>query len=77
MDNQIGKRKSIPKTTRQKVYDKYNGHVEFDFGSAMMDETIIGSLVFQTIFTRFEELKSHSDDFELTFTMEQKINDNG
>ena len=29
MDNQIGKRKSIPKTTRQKVYDKYNGHCAY------------------------------------------------
>jgi len=57
-----------------------NGHVNWDFGvqgPRMMDETIIASLVYQTIFMRFEKLKLHSDDFELVFTIEEKKNDNG
>lgn len=51
-----------------------NGSVEWNFGYKMLDETIIASLVFQTIFMRFKQLTTFSNDFTIDFTMEDTIN---
>ena len=53
-----------------------NDKVEWTFGNyKMLDETIIASLVFQTIFMKFKELTAYSDDFTIDFTMEKTGND--
>lgn len=52
-----------------------NGSVEWDFGYKMLDETIIASLVFQTIFMRFKQLTTFSNDFTIDFTMEDAISE--
>ena len=51
-----------------------NGNVEWNFGYKMLDETVIASLVFQTVLMRFKELTILSSDFTIDFTMEDKIN---
>jgi hypothetical protein len=51
-----------------------NGNVEWNFGYKMLDETVIASLVFQTVFMRFKKLTMLSSDFTIDFTMEVKIN---
>ena len=51
-----------------------NGNVEWDFGYKMLDETVIASLVFQTVFMKFKELTMYSTDFTIDFTMEETIN---
>lgn len=51
-----------------------NGNVEWNFGFKMLDETVIASLVFQTVFMRFKKLTMLSSDFTIDFTMEDKIN---
>ena len=52
-----------------------NDKVEWTFGNYnMLDETIIASLVFQTIFMEFKEMTAYSDDFTIDFTMESTIN---
>lgn len=51
-----------------------NGNVEWNFGYKMLDETVIASLVFQTVFVRFKALVMLSSDFTIDFTMEDKIN---
>ena len=51
-----------------------NGNVEWNFGYKMLDETVIASLVFQTVLIRFKELTILSSDFTIDFTMEDKIN---
>lgn len=51
-----------------------NGNVEWDFGYKMLDETVIASLVFQTVFMKFKELTMYSTDFTIDFTMEEAIN---
>lgn len=54
-----------------------NDKVEWTFGKyEMRDETIIASLVFQTIFMKFKELTCIVDDFTIDFTMESTINQN-
>lgn len=73
--------KRIMSKTTIKVSHK-NGHtvmsndkVEWTFGNYnMLDETIIASLVFQTIFVKFKEMAAYSDDFTIDFTMESTIN---
>lgn len=54
-----------------------NGDVEWTFGSMMLDETVIASLVFQTVFTKFKELASRSDDFSIEFSMDIVMNKDG
>jgi len=55
-----------------------NDKVEWTFGDhKMLDETIIASLVFQTIFMRFKELTTYSSDFTIDFTMESFVNQEG
>ena len=51
-----------------------NGNVEWDFGYKMLDETVIASFVFQTVFMKFKELTMYSTDFTIDFTMEETIN---
>lgn len=51
-----------------------NGNVEWNFGYKMLDETVIASLVFQSVFMRFKKLTMLSSDFTIDFTMEYKIN---
>ena len=51
-----------------------NGNVEWNFGYKMLDETIIASLVFQTVFMEFKKLTAYSSDFTIDFTMEDTIN---
>jgi hypothetical protein len=41
----------------------------------MCDETIIASLVFQTIFMKFRQLTTFSEDFSIEFTMEETVNE--
>ena len=50
-----------------------NGNVEWDFGYKMLDETVIASLVFQTVFMKFKELSMYSTDFTIDFTMESNL----
>jgi hypothetical protein len=50
-----------------------NGNVEWNFGYKMLDETVIASLVFQTVFMRFKKLTMLSSDFTIDFTMEDRI----
>ena len=52
-----------------------NGVVEWNFGYKMLDETVIASIVFQTIFLKFKELTKYSIDFTIDFTMEERIKD--
>ena len=52
-----------------------NGVVDWKFGGKMLDETVIASIVFQTIYTSFREAKEHSDNFTINFTMEEIINE--
>lgn len=42
----------------------------FQFGDKMLDETIIASLVFQTIYMSFKELCEQKKNFEMNLTME-------
>lgn len=42
----------------------------FQFGDKMLDETIIASLVFQTIYMSFKELREQKENFEMKLTME-------
>ena len=52
-----------------------NDKVEWTFGNYnMLDETIIASLVFQTIFVKFKEMTLCGSDFTIDFTMESTIN---
>ena len=43
---------------------------EFKFGGKMLSETVIASLVFQTVYMKFEELRNVSGDFEISLTMD-------
>lgn len=52
-----------------------NGVVEWNFDYKMLDETVIASIVFQTIFLKFKELTMYSTDFTIDFTMEERIKD--
>ena len=42
----------------------------FQFGDKMLDETIIASLVFQTVYMSFKELRQVKENFEMKLTME-------
>ena len=43
---------------------------EFKFGGKMLSETVIASLVFQTVYMKHEELRNVSDNFEISLTMD-------
>lgn len=43
---------------------------EFKFGGKMLSETVIASLVFQTVYLNFEKLHYVSDNFEINLTMD-------
>ena len=43
---------------------------EFKFGGKMLSETVIASLVFQTVYMNFEKLRDVSDNFEISLTMD-------
>ena len=43
---------------------------EFKFGGKMLSETVIASLVFQTVYMNFEKLRNVSEDFEISLTMD-------
>ena len=46
---------------------------EFKFGGKMLSETVIASLVFQTVYMKFEELRNVSGDFEISLTMDYTV----
>ena len=46
---------------------------EFKFGGKMLSETVIASLVFQTVYMNFEELRNVSDNFEISLTMDYTV----
>ncbi len=73
-------RKKISKTTftlthKNGCTEMYNDKVKWTFGYEMCDETIIASLVFQTIFMKFRQLTTFSEDFSIEFTMEETVNE--
>ena len=43
---------------------------EFKFGGKMLSETVIASLVFQTVYMNFEKLRNVSENFEISLTMD-------
>ena len=51
-----------------------NGVKTWEYDPSMMDETIIASLIFQTVFVRFNTLTEFSGDFSVKLTMDVKIN---
>lgn len=72
--------KKISKTTFKLTHkngctEMCNDKVKWTFGYKMCDETIIASLVFQTIFMKFRQLTAFSDDFSIEFTMEETANE--
>lgn len=72
-------RKKISKTTFTLTHknggaEMSNGRVKWTFDREMRDETIIASLVFQTIFMKFRQLTAFSEDFSIEFTMEETVN---
>ena len=60
------------KVTRRsgKTIVKSDKGPEFKFGGKMLPETIIASLVFQTVYMKFEKLRDVSDNFEISLTMD-------
>lgn len=70
----MGKKTTIKITHKDGNTVVSNGNVEWNFGYKMLDETVIASLVFQTVFMRFKKLTILSSDFTIDFTMEDKIN---
>ena len=46
---------------------------EFKFGGKMLSETVIASLVFQTVYMNFERLRNVSDNFEISLTMDYAV----
>ena len=46
---------------------------EFKFGGKMLSETVIASLVFQTVYMKFEKLRDVSDNFEISLTMDYTV----
>ena len=46
---------------------------EFKFGGKMLSETVIASLVFQTVYMKFEKLRDVSENFEISFTMDYTV----
>jgi len=73
-------RKKISKTTFTLTHkngrtEMCNDKVKWTFGYEMRDETIIASLVFQTIFMKFRQLTAFSEDFSIEFTMEETVNE--
>lgn len=44
--------------------------VEFKFGGKMLSETVIASLVFQTVYLNFEKLRAVSENFEISLIMD-------
>lgn len=47
--------------------------LEFKFGGKMLSETVIASLVFQTVYVNFEQLRNVSEDFEISLTMDYTV----
>ena len=47
---------------------------EFKFGGKMLSETVIASLVFQTVYMNFEQLRNVSENFEISLTMDCTVN---
>ena len=43
---------------------------EFKFGGRMLPETVIASLVFQSVYLNFKTLRNVSDNFEINLTMD-------
>lgn len=43
---------------------------EFKFGGKMLSETVIASLVFQTVYMKFKQLSIVSENFEISLTMD-------
>lgn len=43
---------------------------EFKFGGKMLSETVIASLVFQTVYVNFEKLRNVCENFEINLTMD-------
>ena len=46
---------------------------EFKFGGKMLSETVIASLVFQTVYMKFEKLRDVSENFEISLTMDYTV----
>lgn len=46
---------------------------EFKFGGKMLSETVIASLVFQTVYLNFEKLRNVSENFEISLTMDYTV----
>jgi DNA-directed RNA polymerase alpha subunit len=46
---------------------------EFKFGGKMLSETVIASLVFQTVYMNFKKLRDVSDNFEISLTMDYTV----
>ena len=46
---------------------------EFKFGGKMLPETVIASLVFQTVYVNFEKLRDVSEKFEINLTMDYTV----
>ena len=46
---------------------------EFKFGGKMLSETVIASLVFQTVYMNFEKLRNVSENFEISLTMDYTV----
>lgn len=53
-----------------KTIVKSNDGPEFMFGGNLLSETILASLVFQTIYINFEKLSYVSDNFEISLSMD-------
>lgn len=49
---------------------KSDNGVEFKFGGKMLPETVIASLVFQTVYVNFEKLRYVSENFDISLTMD-------
>jgi len=47
--------------------------LEFKFGGKMLSETVIASLVFQTVYVNFEKLRNVSENFEISLTMDYTV----
>lgn len=60
------------KVTRRngKTIVKSDKGAEFKFGGKILPETAIASLVFQTLYTKFEKLRIWSENFEINVTMD-------
>lgn len=46
---------------------------EFKFGGKMLSETVIASLVFQTVYMNFEKLRNVSENFEISLTIDYTV----